>query len=58
MKLENDLLTMFLKDKPFYKSNDCFCLGNSLTEAGDIAKCIIESNFKGDNSNNVGMAFE
>lgn len=42
MKFNEEQKTAFLKDIPFYENNDCFCLGNSLEEAGKILKQIAE----------------
>ena len=35
-------LKMFLQDKPFYKDNESFCLGDTMAEAGAIISEIIE----------------
>lgn len=44
MKFETtDSLHAFLRDEPFYISKDCFCLGNTLDDAGIITRCIMES---------------
>lgn len=42
--LSDENLQDFLDDKPFYVNNDCFCLGNSLAEAGSVVNTIVEAN--------------
>lgn len=36
-------LNDFLDDKAFYKNSDCFCLGNTLAEAGVVVKKIVKA---------------
>lgn len=47
MKFKSETeLQAFLDDKPFFQNADCFCLGNSMTEAGSIIRQMIESTDK------------
>lgn len=57
MKFDADSLSAFLKDMPFYANNECFCLGNSLDEAGEIVRQIVEANLERKQSD-VGMDFK
>lgn len=41
---DDNTLTAFLDDKPFYENNNCFCLGNTLAEAGRIIEKIVKTN--------------
>ena len=43
MEFNEEQRTAFLNDIPFYENNDCYCLGNSLEEAGKIVQKIVES---------------
>lgn len=48
MKFRNaNTLQSFLDDKPFYESNDCFCLGDTLAEAGCVIAEIVKVNENG-----------
>lgn len=39
MKFKSEAkLQAFLEDKPFFHSTDCYCLGNTLEEAGEIVR--------------------
>lgn len=44
----------FLDDKPFFESAKCYCLGNTLREAGEIIKQEVISASRG--TGDVGMA--
>ena len=55
MKFDAETLQMFLKDKPFYKNSECFCLGSSLEDAGNIMTQIIEDNKCERRTGDVGM---
>lgn len=57
MKFDADSLCAFLKDTPFYANNECFCLGDTLDEAGDIVRRIVEANWERKESD-VGMDFK
>lgn len=50
----NDSLQDFLDDKPFYVNNDCFCLGDTMAEAGLIVNKIVEANTEGNNKDGDG----
>lgn len=42
MTFKNDVdLQKFLKDKAFYRDNDCYCLGSTLEEAGAVVRKIV-----------------
>lgn len=41
---DESTLIAFLNDKPFYENNDCFCLGDTLAEAGCIVDKIVKAN--------------
>ena len=41
MEFTEEQKLLFLQDKPFYENDNCFCLGNSLEEAGEIVKQIV-----------------
>lgn len=58
MKFDAETLQMFLKDEPFFQSKDCFCLGNSLEEAGEIISQIVNSKNCERGTDNVGMDIE
>ncbi len=47
-------LRSFLNDVPFYENGNCFCLGDTLTEAGEIVKQIAE---RKESNNNVELDF-
>lgn len=55
MNFTDAQLECFLSDTPFYHDNNCYCLGNSMLEAGDV----ISNAMKGETSNgeqsDVGM---
>jgi len=55
MKFNDESRKLFLEDKPFYENNECFCLGNSLEEAGEIIKRIVKAKNK-ESDDDVGMA--
>lgn len=55
MKFDAETLQMFLDDKPFFKNKDCFCLGSTLEEAGDIVSKIVEDDMHKGGTANVGM---
>lgn len=57
MKFDAGGLCAFLKDEPFYTNNECFCLGDSLEEAGAVVRLIVEAN-RERNANNVVMDFK
>lgn len=40
--VNEEALNAFLDDKPFYENNDCFCLGDTLAEAGCIVREIVK----------------
>ena len=40
--IEKEDVEKFLEDEPFFKNNDCYCLGNSLEEAGEIVEIIVQ----------------
>ncbi len=44
---------MFLKNKPFFRNKNSFCLGGTLKEAGEIFRQIL---FGKENASDVGMA--
>lgn len=52
LKLNDEELKDFLSDKPFYKNDDCYCLGKTLEEAGEIFRKIMEGRERA----NVGVA--
>lgn len=55
MKFDAETLQMFLEDKPFYKNNECFCLGNTMEEAGEIISQILKNNMSEGRTGDVGM---
>lgn len=50
MKFTDAQLECFLSDTPFYQDKKCYCLGNSMSEAGDV----ISNAMKGETSD-VGV---
>lgn len=47
MKFTDAQLGCFLSDTPFYQDEKCYCLGNSMSEAGSV----INNAMKGEVSN-------
>lgn len=45
----------FLNDIKFYENINCYCLGNTLEDAGEIIRKIIEEQ---EMTENVGMDYE
>lgn len=43
MEFTEEQKLLFLQDKPFYENDNCFCLGNSLEEAGEIVEQIVNN---------------
>lgn len=40
MKFDEVTREKFINDTPFYENEDCYCLGNTLEECGEILKII------------------
>lgn len=57
MKFTDEEREKFLKDEPFYKDKDSYCLGDSLQEAGEVFRklCGAEIQRK-ESAADVGMA--
>lgn len=55
MKFDTDSLNDFLQDIPFYKNKECFCLGNTLEEAGCVISQIISDK---ENEIDVGLDYK
>lgn len=60
MKLSKERLRDLLLDIPFFDNENCFCLGDTMAEAGNIVRKIVsyrESEVKSDEErpDNVGM---
>lgn len=41
MNMSEQELELFLKDVPFYRDNECYCLGKTLEDAGNIVRRIV-----------------
>lgn len=55
MKLNKDEMEAFLNDVPFYKNNECFCLGKTLEDTGKILKQLADENERRKGDTNVAM---
>lgn len=53
MKFTEAQLRCFLSDTPFYHDQNCYCLGKSMSEAGNIINEVVNNERK--ETNDVGM---
>lgn len=49
-------IEMLLADKPYYSSGSSYCLGKTLTEAGEIVRRIVEDKERQADDRELGMA--
>lgn len=46
MKFNNENLQRFLNDKPFFENEESYCLGNTLEDAGEVVRKIMDGKKK------------
>lgn len=48
-------LDFFLKDKPFFRDRNAYCIGNTMAEAGKIFQSIVGIALNEEDKKDVGM---